>query len=164
MKFISHLLILCVAVLIFQTATSHAQSFGKAELISAAASLEANPFSDDAKLLRGRGVQHVIETSDVNVVVCGGDITSALLDKKNKNSTELIAQYTIGMAAFKLQNPDNKDENSAQLAGLESTLKVYEAMVQKKPKTKHAGMEDLLAKRNSNTLSDLVAKADCGKK
>jgi hypothetical protein len=164
MTLISRVVILFAAILIFQTAATHAQSFGKAELISAATSLEANPFADDAKALRGRAVQYVIETSDVSVVVCGGEITRALLDKKNKNSTELVAQYTIGMAAFKLQNSDNSDENAAQLAGLESTLKVYEAMVQKKPKTKHAGMEDLLAKRNSNTLSDLVAKADCGKK
>lgn len=154
---------LCAAVLVLQAA-SHAQSFGKQELISASAALEKDPFSGDAKNLRGLAVRYVIETNDVSIIVCGGDLMQPLLDKKNKNSTELIGQYTIGMAAFKLQNPDNADENAAQLAGLESALRAYEAMLQKKPKTKHAGMDDLLAKRNSNVLSDLVAKANCGKK
>lgn len=164
MTSISRILFLFAAVLVLQVAAAHAQNFGKAELISATASLEADPFSDDAKLLRGLAVRYVIETSDVSVVVCGGDITNALLDKKNKNSTELIGQYTIGMAAFKLQNPTNNDENAAQLAGLESALKAYEAMIVEKPKTKHSGMDELQSKRNSGTLKALVDKADCGKK
>lgn len=105
-----------------------------------------------------------MQTDDVSVVLCGGDLMAPILNKKNKNSTELIGQYTIGMAAFKLQNPSNTNENDAQLAGLESVLKVYEKLVAVKPKTKHDGMESLLAKRNANELKAAVDQADCAKK
>lgn len=148
----------------FCAISSYAQSFGRSELIKAAQYLEENPFSKDAKGIRAFAVKYVIETDEVSVVVCGGELTSPLLDKKNKNSTELIGQYTIGMAAFKLQNPSNKNENDAQLAGIESTLRAYEKMTAEKPKTKHDGMDGLLAKRNASELKGLVDQADCGKK
>lgn len=164
MTIASRLVIVCIFAFIFGVTMVDAQSFGRSELIKASSMLESDPLGDNAKAIRGLAVRYVIETSDVSVVVCGGEIMAPLLDKKNKNSTELIGQYTIGMAAFKLQNPENKDENAAQQAGIESALKAYESILQKKPKTKHAGMDDLVAKRNSGELAELVAKANCGKK
>ena len=137
----------------------------KETLIKAARFLEAKPFDKDAKEMRGRAVLFIIQTDQVSVTVCGGDLMKPLLDKKNKNGSELIGQYTIGMAAFKLENPDKKnDENAAQLAGIESALKAYEAMVKEKPKTSLAGMDDLIAKRNKGELKGLVDAADCTKK
>lgn len=63
--------------------------------------------------------------------------------QKYKYSSEMLTQYTIAMASFKLQNPDNKDENAAQLAGLESVVKAYRAILRTKPKTATAGMDAL---------------------
>lgn len=135
-------------------------------LIKAARFLEAKPLDKDAKGIRGWAVGFVIETDQVSVVVCGGDLMQPLLEKKNKNSTELIGQYTIGMAAFKLENPDKKDdENSAQLAGIESALKAYEAIIAEKPKTRFPAMDDLIVKRDKGELKALVEAANCtGKK
>lgn len=154
----------CVAVVVFVCAVSSYGQFGRSELIKAAQFLEENPFSKDAKGIRAFAVKYVIETDEVSVVLCGGDLTGPILDKKNKNSTELIGQYTVAMAAFKLQNPANKNENDAQLAGLESSLKAYEKMIAEKPKTKHDGMDGLVSKRNAGELKGLVEQADCGKK
>src|SRR5690349_18372543 len=94
-------------------------------LIKAARFLEEKPLDKEAKGIRGWAVGYLIETKDINIIVCGGDLMQPLLDKKNKNSVELIAQYTVGMGAFKAANPDKKDENEAQFAGLESALKAY---------------------------------------
>ena len=66
--------------------------------------------------------------------------------EKYKYSSEMFGQYTIGMAAYKLSNP-GKDEASAQLAGYESALLSYEAMVKEEPKAKDSSMDALLAKR-----------------
>lgn len=47
----------------------------------------------------------------------------------------MTAGYTIGMAAFKLENPDKaSDEDAAQLAGLNTALKAYEFYVKKNQK------------------------------
>jgi hypothetical protein len=134
-------------------------------LIKAAKFLEIKPFDKDAKDVRGWAVRYVIETDDVTVVICTGNFMDAALEKKNKYGSELLAQYTIGMAAFKLENPSKKDdENAAQLAGIESMLRAYETMVKEKPKAKFAGMDDLLAKRDKDELKALVEAANCGKK
>jgi hypothetical protein len=134
-------------------------------LIKASHFLEEKPFDKDAKDIRSKAILFVIQTDDVSVTVCGGDLMAPILDKKNKNGSELIGQYTIGMAAYKLEKPDKKnDENAAQLAGLESTLKAYEAMVKEKPKTAFAGMDALVAIRNKGELKGVVDASDCTRK
>lgn len=145
-------------------ASGFAQSFGKEQIIKAAPYLEANPFSKEAPTIRALAVKYVIETDEVNVIVCGGDLMAPILDKKNKNSSELTAQYTIAMAAFKLTHPENKDENDAQVAGLESALRAYEKMISEKPKTRHDGMDRLLKMRDNGELAAASAARNCGKK
>ncbi len=114
--------------------------------------------------MRALAVSYVIETKDVSVVLCGGKLTEAIMDKKNKNSSELLGQYIVGMAAFKLQNPAVTNENAAQLAGLESTLRAYESMIKVKPKTKHTGLDGLVTLRNNGGLKAFVDEIDCAKK
>ncbi|HXF42427.1 MAG TPA: hypothetical protein VNK26_01680 [Pyrinomonadaceae bacterium] len=161
----THLIAVCLTLLVlFASSEARAQGFGKDELIKAARFLEAKPFDEQAKIIRGLAVKYVIETDEVSVTVCGGKAAEPLLDKKNKNGPELTAQYTIGMAAFKLQNPNNDNELDAQLAGFESALKAYEAMISEKPKTKHPGMDDLVNKRNSGELRNYLDANGCSKK
>jgi hypothetical protein len=136
----------------------------KEMLIKASRFLEEKPFDKEAKNIRAWAVAWASDTKDVAVIVCGGT-ANPLLDKKNKFGSELLGQYLIAMTAFKLENPDKAaDENAAQLAGLESVLKTYEAMLKENPKAKAEKMEELLAKRNDGTLAKYVADADCGKK
>ncbi len=136
----------------------------KESVIKASQVLESQPFHEKAKDFRSFAVGYVIETKDVNIIVCGGKMMEAILDKKNKYGSELTAQYTIAMAAFKLSNPDNKNENDAQYAGLVSATKTYENIVKDKPKAKHAGMDDLVIKRENGELRKMVDAANCGKK
>lgn len=147
------------------TEAVRAQSFGSAELIRASEILEAAPLAKDAKGIRSLAVTYVIETKDVSVTLCGGELMAPILDKKNKNSTELSGQYTVAMAVFKLQNPENKDENAAQFAGLASAIRAYSAILLGKPKNKHAGMDNLAGMLDRNELRGAVEAANCaGKK
>ena len=133
-------------------------------LVQIAQMLEEQPFNEKAKDFRAWAITYVIQTDAVSVVVCAGKIVEPLLDKKNKYGSELTGQYTIGMAAFKLKNPDKADdENAAQLAGLESAIKAYQAMVKEKPKAQFVGMDDFAAKLQSGELKKMVDEADCGK-
>jgi hypothetical protein len=78
-------------------------------------------------------------------------------------------QQTFGMAVFKLENPDKKnDEKAAQLAGFESMLRTYEVMVAQDEKAKNPEMDALLAKQKSGELKAVLDAAfdagHCGSK
>ncbi len=132
-------------------------------LIKAAKFLEELPFDKDAKKIRSWAMVWVTETDKVSVTVC-----SLILgvDKKYKYTGEMIGQYTIGMAAFKLANPDKaSNEDAAQLAGIESTIISYESMIKAEPKAKNAFMDQLVAKKADGSLPQFVLENNCkGKK
>jgi hypothetical protein len=129
-------------------------------LIKAARLLEQKPFDKSSKDVRAWALKWVIETDKVNVKVCSLLISG--IDKKYKYSGEVFGQYTIGMAAFKLAEPDkSKDEDAAQLAGIGSALTSYEAMVKEQPKARNSFIDDLLTKRGDGSLSSYVAENNC---
>jgi hypothetical protein len=166
MKNITLILALFIVGLAAQISFGQAAStIDKATFIKAVKILEQNPFIEDAKKYREALTFYLIETKDVSVVLCSSDATKAVFDKKYKFSNELFGQNMFGMAVFKLENTEkSKDENAARLAGFESMLKAYEAMVKANPKAKYAAADELLAKRTNGTLAKLAADADCGKK
>jgi hypothetical protein len=129
-------------------------------LIKASRFLEQKPLDKDAKKMRSWAVQWLIVTDKVSVTVCSLLLSGT--DKNYKYSSDLFSQYTIGMAAFKLTNPDKAtDEDAAQQAGVESALISYESMVIAHPKAKNAFLDDLLAKRSQGTLADYVKENNC---
>lgn len=154
------LLVLCLTAQIASAQTNKDKN--KELLIRITRFLEEKPLDEKAKQARENAFAYVIQTKDVSVTMCT-DLTKGVTNKKNKFGGELLIQYSLGMAAFKLENPD-KDENAAQLAGLESMLKSYEAMVAADPKAQSAGMDELVTKRKNGELKALVDAAKCGKK
>lgn len=161
-KTIILLTILFCAVL-FTTQSSFAQEGDKEKFIKAAQFLEENPLDKKAKDIRAWAFLWAADTKEATAVICGGT-AGPFLDKKVKFGGEMLNQYTIAMVAYKLQNPTSTDENAAQLAGVESALKIYEKLVADKPKAKSKTIDDLIVKRNNNELAKFVADADCGKK
>lgn len=129
-------------------------------LIKAARFLEEKPLDKKAKDVRSWAVSWIIATDKVTVNVCSLIISG--VDKKYKYSTEVFGQYTIGMAAFKLANPEKaSDEDAAQLAGVESALISYESIVKEQPKARHAFLDDLVAKRGQGELAKFVKENNC---
>jgi hypothetical protein len=128
--------------------------------LKAAKFLEEKPLDKSAKDLRGRALQWLIVTDKVSVSLCSLLISGS--EKKYKYGSEIYNQYALGIAAFKLSNPDKaKDEDTAQLAGIESAIKAYEAILAEQPKAKSVLMDDLLAKRANGTLAKYVAENNC---
>ncbi len=166
MKKLAIIFALLVLSLTAQTGfAQNAKTIDKDTFVKAVKSLEQDPFIKDGKKYREAMTFYLIETKDVSVVVCTSDATKALFDKKYKFSNELFGQNMFGMAAFKLENPNKKnDEASAQLAGVESMLRAYEVMVKQNPKAQFAAADDLLAKKANGTLPKFVADNDCSKK
>lgn len=164
-KFTIIFTLFAVGLLVQISSAQDKQTLDKISFVKATRLLEQDPFIKDAKKFREVMTYYLIETKDVSLVLCTNDATKTIFDKKYKFSSELFAQNMFGMAAFKLENPDKvKDENAARLAGLESMLKVYEAMVKSNPKAKFAVADDLIIKRDNGTLAKLAADANCDKK
>lgn len=153
--------VVLLAALCFQTA--YGQESDHQKLIKASQFLEQNPLDKDAKGIRSWAFVWAADTKDVTVIICG--VAGPFLDKKVKFGNELMSQYAIAMTAFKLEHPYKAtDENAAQLAGVESALKVYELLLKNNPKGKTAAIDDLISKRDKGELAPFVAAADCGKK
>ena len=126
--------------------------------------LEKKPFDPNAGAARQWGFKWVADTDEVSVKLCS-DSMKLIPEKKNKFKAELLMQFTFGMAVFKLENPDQKnDENAATLAGIESVLKTYNAMIAENEKAKSPGMDELITKQNNGELKALVTAANCEKK
>lgn len=162
------LLAICsLALLLLVTARSAAAQIDEkdapAALIQATKFLEEKPFDKDAKNIRSWAITWVIKTDKVSVTVCSLLVSG--VEKKYKYSGEIFGQYTIGMAAFKLSNPDKAgNEDAAQLAGIESALASYEAMIKEQPKAKNSFLDDLVAKRGAGSLAKYVAENNCKSK
>ena len=160
MKFIS-MLTVCVALIAFGHLSTQAQT-EKENVIAAAKALETAPVDKNTAKMIERAIAWTIATDEVHLIACGGTF-SLFSDKKNKQSSHMTGAYMVGMAAYRLRNP-NADENAVQLAGLETALKAYEIAVKEKPKTKSDQVEALLVKRSNGELAGIVKAADCGKK
>ncbi len=132
-------------------------------LIKTVALLEEKPFDKEANKMREGAMKWLIQTDKVSVTLCSMMISQ--VEDKYKYKSDIFTQYTLGMGAFKLTNPEKaQDEAAIQLAGIESSLRFYEAIVKEKPKTKSAFMDELLAKRSAGSLSEYVAANNCKEK
>ena len=150
---------LILSLLLATVGFSASQANGPETFIKATRFLEQKPLDKDAKKVRSMAMEWLIVTDKVTVKAC-----SLLLsvDKKYKYSSELFGQYTFGMGAFKLANPDKaNDEDAAQQAGVESAMTAYVAIVAEQPKAKNAFMDDLLAKRSEGSLAAYVKENNC---
>lgn len=141
-----------------------AQSKAAQDFIVNAKLLEKRPFDPNGKAAREGGFRWLVETDEVSVTICSGTM-KLIPDKKNKFKSELTMQQTFGMAVFKLENPGLKnDEKAAHLAGTESMLRTYEAMLEENEKTRSEELDVLLAKYKSDELKSIVDAAfDAGK-
>src|SRR5689334_15866897 len=134
MKIRTLLIVNILLILVASLNTALGQKESEPEtLIKSARFLEEKPLDKKAKDVRQWAITWIIATDKVHVQVCSNLITN--IPKKYKYETELFGQYTIGMAAFKLANPDKaNDEDAAQFAGVESTIATYQAILKEQPK------------------------------
>ena len=117
--------------------------------------LESDPLGNEAPKMRQWLTAWVTKTPDFNVTVC--DILGPLFNKKRPYSDELFAQQIFGTAAYQIKNPGKKDESLIQLAGVESVLRAYEAIVVKDSKGRIKYLDELLGKQRQGLLKDKLA-------
>ena len=129
----------------------------RATAVKATRLLESDPFHKDAKKIREWFLHFLIEVPDISVSICT-DYLSPLYGTKDKNNeAELAFQMTFARAAFMIEHPDQaNDKVAVNMAGLEGTLKMYEAVLKSKPKAKIDFLDQLLGKREKGELRAYV--------
>ena len=129
----------------------------RSNAVKAARLLETDPFHKDAKKIREWFTLWLIEVPDISIGICT-DYLPGLYGTKNKNhESELVGQMMFSSAAFIIEHPDQaKDNVAVNLAGLEGTLKMYEAVLKTKPNAKISTLDQLLGKRDKGELKGYV--------
>jgi hypothetical protein len=98
---------------------------------------------------------------DVNVNICAPILFGAdFLAEQNKYTPQLSYQATFGSAAYIIEHPDKAGDMDAQfLAGVESALKSYSAIVKSDAQAKSKALDELLEKEKQGKLAELVRTA-----
>ena len=98
----------------------------------------------------------LIEVPDISITICG-DYLRPLFDKDKDYAKDIFFQMSFSSAAFIIEHPDQaKDDVAVNKAGIEGSLRAYEAIVKAKPKVKWPFLDELIQRREKGTLEEYV--------
>jgi hypothetical protein len=101
------------------------------------------------------------EVPDINVNICAPVLFGVeFIAEQNTYMPQLSYQATFGSATYIIEHPDKKGDTGAQyVAGVESALKSYSAIVKTEPQAKSKALDNLLEKQKQGKLADFVQGA-----
>jgi hypothetical protein len=154
-------ILLIIAFVVFTATAARAQD-GREIVLQAAKALEVTPTGKETRKTVKKAIEWILDTDTINVSLCRGAY-GMIGDPDYKYAEEMISAYTIGVAAFQLENPSKlKDRNAVHLAGIALTLKVYEGYKKENPKSTSALINVLIEERDKDNLPQAVAALNCG--
>jgi hypothetical protein len=104
-------------------------------------------------------LQWLQDIPDVNVSICPFPLGS-LAEESYQYKTRIAVQFTLAMGVYLIENPQKAADTVSQyLAGVQSALKAYKAILKAKPQAKSRAMDDLVAKEAEGELGDFVREA-----
>jgi hypothetical protein len=123
--------------------------------------LEQNPLDKSLYADKKWAKQWLEDIPDINVNICAPVLFGTdFIREQNKYTPQLSYQATFAEAAYIIEHPDKKGDTTAQyLAGVESALKAYSAIVKSEPGAKSKALDDLLEKQKQGKLADFVRDA-----
>lgn len=126
--------------------------------------LEQNPLDKGLYEEKAWAKKWLEDIPDVNVNICAPLLFGLdFVREQNKYTPQLSYQATFGSAVYIIEHPDKKGDTTAQyIAGVESALKAYSAMVKSEPGAKSKALDDLLEKQKQGKLADFVREASKG--
>jgi hypothetical protein len=123
--------------------------------------LETDPLDGALNKEAEKAVKRLIEVHDVHVALCGSVFTD-LNASKSKYSGQITRQYLLASAAFVIENPEKAAESGlVNLYAVQSVLKVYGAILQKKSDSRSPSLDAFLKDQDAGTLEASVRKK-CG--
>ena len=117
--------------------------------------LEADPLGSDAATMRQWLLQWLTDTPDFTVTVC--DILGPIPKESVPNGPELLVQQMFGNVAYQIKHPGTSDTLSLQVAGVESVLHAYSAILAKDQKAHIPYFDNLLTQQRDGVLKEHLA-------
>ena len=121
--------------------------------------LEESPLDPNLKEDTQWALKWIEGVTDVNVTICStplGDLPEENYQYKNR----IGVQYTLAMGAFLIEHPDKAGNTYSQyLAGVQSALKTYSAILKSKPSAKSRALDKLQTAQKDGKLPDLIREA-----
>ena len=101
------------------------------------------------------------EVPDINVNICAPVLFGVeFIAEQNSYMPQLSYQATFGGATYIIEHPDRKGDTEAQyVAGVESALKAYSAILKTEPQARSKALDNLLEKQKQGKLADFVHSA-----
>lgn len=156
--------ILFAALVILATVQIAYAQEGKELVIKTARALETSPSDKETRKMQKKAIKWITETNEINVSLCSG-VYGMIADHENKYGEDMLSAYTIGVAAFGIENPSKSaNRNATHLAGVELALKVYEKLVKEKPGSNNDMIDLLIEQRDKGELAAAIALLKCGGK
>ena len=147
--------LLIAASLAAAAACSAAPESDVARAARYASELEKNPLSNDAPDQRQWLLLWLNDTPLYTVTVC--DVLSEGQKVGSPYSAELFAQQLFGNVALQIAQPTGrKDEITLQMAGIDSVLRTYRAILARDPTAHVAYLDTLLEKERAGELATFM--------
>ena len=155
------LLLLCTPAIVSARGPSTAAERKRA--IEITRRLEKEPLARNGEEARGWLLRFIVEAPDFNVRGCSGPLDVLAKNDEEPYARLLFMQSIFGMAAFMFEHPKQAEDWAAvQTAGIESTLKAYEAMRRADSEARWEELDRLVTARNAGKLRKLVEKEMAG--
>ena len=138
----------------------------RARAVELTRKLERQPLARSSNQDRAWLLQFIVEAPDFEVKGCSGPLDALAKDEEGPYARILYVQSVFGMAAFMFENPKKADDwASVQTAGIESTLRAYQAILKADPDARWKELDRLVAAKSGGKLRKLVEKemAACGR-
>jgi hypothetical protein len=159
-------LLLLGTIAFAQDEPKHAPSTAeeRKRFLSLTRKLEQNPLDKSLYEEKKWAKKWLEDIPDINVNICAPILFGMdFIREQNKYTPQLSYQATFGSAAYIIEHPDKKGDTEAQfVAGVESALKSYSAIVKSDPQAKSKALDELLDKQKQGKLADFVHEADKG--
>ncbi len=114
--------------------------------------LEQAPLSPKAPEMRKWLMAWLVDTKDYTVNVCGDVFGKKFMKGDAPHGGELLTQQMFGNVAYQISHPGRHDEVEVQLAGIESLLKAYVAIIPGHADWHIQHFDTLLAKQSRGEL------------
>jgi hypothetical protein len=123
--------------------------------------LEQNPLDKSLYDEKKWAKKWLEDIPDINVNICAPILFGMdFIREQNKYTPQLSYQATFASAAYIIEHPDKKGDTETQfVAGVESALKSYSAIVKSDPQAKSKALDELLEKQKQGKLADFVHAA-----
>ena len=121
--------------------------------------LEQSPLDQSLNSEADWALHWLQDIPDINVSVCPLPL-GTLTQENYEYKTRLSVLFVLAMGAYLVDHPQKAADTVSQyLAGAQSALRAYKAILKTKPQAKSRSMDDLVAKEAEGQLEDFVRDA-----